>query len=196
MAELRAADIAPSELAELLSDAKPAAGETAWCWLEAPDAWALDKWPGLDGQITVQRAHRLPDREAAADFLRRASSGRVFAPSGELRWRVLPALGDHPVRVVFLGENWSGSSLNGLAARTELQGLVRSEETYPLWGQQTQATQDAWVELRIPHRLHYPVDVGGTDRGRIIVRLGVQLWKDRRGVVQLLRLCSLTPSVE
>jgi hypothetical protein len=196
MPELRAADMTPEDLAALLAEVGPPAGEPSWCWLEAPDGWVLDEWPGVAGPVSLQRANDVPRPEPLRALLPRVLAGRVFGPSGELRWRVLPALGSQPCRVTFLGDNWSGGRLAALPLRPELNGLTPAEESYPLWGQQTHATPGEWVELRIPHRLVYPVRGPAPGDGRVVVRLDVQLWKDSRGEVQFLRLCSLTPSLE
>ncbi len=194
MAELRASEVTPDELAALLTNTRPPNGETAWCWLEAPDGWVLERWNGSEGNVRVQAAHCLPREEPLGGFLPRVTAGRVFAPSGELRWRVLPALGSRTCRVVFLGDAWVG--LESLTLRPDLNGLTAVDESYPLWGQQTQATPEEWIELRIPHRLRYPVSCGAPGQGRIVAQLRVQLWKDRLGEVQFLRLRSLDTTVE
>lgn len=196
MVELRAADVTPAELIGLLRDAAPPAGETAWCWLEAADGWTLDFWPSTQGTVRVQAANRQPVAEKIEGFLPRVIAGRVFSPSGELRWRVLPALGERSCRVVFLGEPWGGAGIGSLQSRNELDGLTPVDRRYPLWGQQTHITPGEWIELRIPHRLRYPISSGTSGQGRVIATLRVQLWKNRRGEVQFLRLCSLDAMVE
>ncbi|MCL6502301.1 MAG: hypothetical protein K6T86_06410 [Pirellulales bacterium] len=196
MAELRAADLDAEQLHALLGKIAPPQGEPIWCWLEAPDCWVLDKWPGLAGDVVIQRAHGLPSQRALRDLLPRVTEGRVFGPSGELHWRVLPCLGGRSYRTVWLGEDWAGTGLAQLVASNELDGLTESQESYPLWGQKTPYTPEAWVDLRIPHRLYYPVHCDTPKQGRAIAHLHVQLWKDRRGEVQFLRLSSITSSVE
>jgi hypothetical protein len=107
----------------------------------------------------------------------------------------LPALGERSCRVVFLGD-WASAALEALPLREELAALSRDEATYPLWGQQTKHTPGEWIDLRIPHRLRYPVDAETPGQGRVIAKMKVEIWKDRRGEPQFIRLCDLTATWE
>lgn len=195
MTALRADDLTSPDLLRLLQELSPPAGEQVRCWLDAPDGWALDYWRGPDEIVRWNGAGRDPRDEPLKDVLQRVTQGRIFSPSGELRWRLLPALGERCCRVVFLGD-WASASLESLPLREELAPLSRHEATYPLWGQQTKQTPGEWIDLRIPHRLRYPVDANTPDRGRVIVKLKVEIWKDRRGEPQFIRLCDLTADWE
>lgn len=90
---IKAGDIAFTELPQLLQSSS--IPTEARCWLEAPDGWALDYWRGMEGTVSWNGAGRAPTEESLQDVLPRITTGRVFAPSGELKWRVMPALGDH-----------------------------------------------------------------------------------------------------
>lgn len=195
MSTLRAGDLTGPELLQLLQELTPPSGERVRCWLEAPDGWSLDNWPGFNGNVHWNGAGRDPRDEPLAEVLPRVTQGRIFSPSGELKWRVLPALGERCCRVVFLG-NWVCPSLERLPLRKELEDLKPEKAEYPLWGQQTRHTPGEWIELRIPHRFRYPVDAQTPEQGRLIVKMHVELWKDRRGEVQFLRFCDLTTSWE
>jgi hypothetical protein len=194
MSILRTDDLAARDLLALLQRLNPPAGENLRCWLDAPDGWALDYWPGWEGAVQWNGAGRAPSDEPLRDLLPRVTVGRIFAPSGELKWRRLPALGERCCRLVFLGEDWAPDSLAGLSKRDEeLERLSPPKEmTYPLWGQQTQSTPGEWIDLRIPHRLRYPVKTETPARGRLIANVTVQIWKDRRGEPQFIRLCDMT----
>lgn len=45
MTVLRANDLTPFDLQQLLERLTPSVSETMYCWLDAPDGWALDRWP-------------------------------------------------------------------------------------------------------------------------------------------------------
>jgi hypothetical protein len=195
MTILRAGDLAPANLLRLLEDLSPPAGEKVRCWLDAPDGWALDYWRGPSKTVLWNSAGRDPRDEPLQEMLPRVTLGRVFSPSGELKWRLLPALGERCCRVVFLGA-WASAALEALPLREELAALSREEATYPLWGQQTKHTPGEWIDLRIPHRLRYPVDAETPERGRVIAKVKVEIWNDNRGEPQFIRLCDLTASWE
>jgi hypothetical protein len=190
MSTLRANDLTPAELQQLLQELSPPSGESVYCWLEAFDGWALDNWPGFHGDVHWNGAGRDPRAESLPKVLPRVTDGRIFSASGELKWRVLPALDERCCRVVFLG-NWVCPSLERLPRRKELEELKPEKAEYPLWGQMTQHTPGVWIDLRIPHRLRYPVPAQTPPQGRVIVRMQVELWKDRRGEVHFLRFCDL-----
>lgn len=140
-------------------------------------------------------AGRDPSEEPLQAVVPRVITGRIFSASGELKWRVLPVLGQHCCRVVFL-DDWIFDSLETLPLRQELATLSRVEVTYPLWGQQTKQTPGEWIDLRIPHRLRYPVNASAPTQGRVIAKVIVEVWKDSRGEPQFIRLCDLTASRE
>lgn len=193
MTILRAGDLTPSELSELLQDLTPPAEEKVRCWLDAADGWALDYWTGPNGTVRWNGSGRDPSDAPLKDLLPRVTLGRIFAPSGELKWRLLPALGERCCRTVFLGSGWQSSRLEALLSPCEeLAALSRDEATYPLWGQQTPHTPGEWIDLRIPHRLRYPVDAQTPSQGRVIARVRVEVWKDSRGEPQLIRLCDMS----
>lgn len=195
MTVLRAGDLTPDDLRRLLSELTFPGGESIRCWLDGPDGWTLDYWPGLQGQVRWNGAGRDPSNQSVYHLLPRIVSGRIFSPSGELKWRVLPALGERPCRTVFLGD-WPLAVLELLPLRSQLNGLAREAAEYPLWGQMTPHTPSEWVDLRIPHRLRYPVQAETPKQGRIIAIVHVEIWKDRRGEPQFIRLCDLTARLE
>jgi hypothetical protein len=126
--------------------------------------------------------------------LPRAASGRLFAPDWELRWRVLPCLGERRCRAVYLGQqDWCPERLRP----RELNGLTPARGEAILWGQQTGRTPGEWVELRIPHRFRYPVPAAPAPAGgRLGVRAVLEVWSDGRGEPQLVRLCDLKSYTE
>lgn len=190
---LKASDLTPAGLLELIGALRLSAAERIRAWIEAPDGWALAYWPGLAGLLPWCGAGRSPRDVPAAEVLPRAYAGRLFAPSGELRWRVLPMLGERSCRTVFLGtEDWG---VHPLAARDELERrkLSPHRACHPLWGQQTRRTPGEWVELRIPHRFRYPVEAPAPAGGRVGVLTEVETWSDDRGEPHFMRLCDLRP---
>jgi hypothetical protein len=196
MTILKAGDLAPSELLRLLEELAPPPSEPVRCWLDAPDGWALDFWRNVAGTVCWNGAGRSPHSESLRDVLAGVTTGRVFASSGELKWRKLPALGQRCCRVVFLGSDWKSACLEALQPRNELAALTSEKITYPLWGQQTPYTPGEWIDLRIPHRLRYPVNAETPVRGRVIARVVVEIWKDACAEPQLVRLCDLTSEWE
>ncbi len=193
---LRAGDVLPAELPEMLAAWPVTDSRSAWIWLETADGFTLDYWPGQQGQVLWYRAERLPERVAVAQILTRTLSGRLFSAEGELRWRFLPMLGDRSVRAVFLGNAELGDRWEKLKPRSELEQLSPIKVEYQLWGQQTPETPGEWIELRIPHRFRYPVESTVPRSGRILAKLEVELWKDRGGRVQFVRLCRVFATQE
>ncbi len=193
---MRAGDLARDDLLQTLGELRFPAGERPCCWLDAPDGWTLDDWRGPTGIVCWNTAGREPRDEALGAVLPRVMSGRVFAPSGELRWRVLSALGKCCCRVVFLGDGWTSPRLESLSPRDDLTLLTRADATYPLWGQQTASTPGEWIDLRIPHRLRYPVNAAAPAGGRVIANVRVEIWSDRHGEPQFIRLCDLRTNLE
>ena len=156
-------------------------------WVEAADGWAFDWWQGMDGQLHWCSAGREPILHDASNCLARSTAGRLFSPDGELRWRVIPALGATCFRTVFLGEgDWSGDALRDCSEH--LEGLQSKQIRLYLWGQQTAAAEDEWIQLRIPHRFRYPVTSGS----RYLLAV-VEQWYDEVGEPHFMRICDLQP---
>lgn len=189
---LKAGDVARAELFELIRNVHVPAreSETARIWAESPDAWSFDYWPGMTGGLLWCAAHRSPEKRSALDSLAAAWSGRIFAPSGELRWRVIGSLGENCCRVVFLGnEDWVSERLGD---RSDLlQTLYATRQCYLLWGQQSEIAPEEWIELRIPHRFRYPYPECARR-----LRAVVELWRDAIGETHFARLCGLEPDRE
>ena len=193
---LRAGDLYPAELPEMLAAWPMGDSRSQWIWLETADGFSLDYWPGCQGQVLWYRAERLPERVSVAEVLTRTLSGRLFSSEGELRWRFLPMLGDRSIRAVFLGKAELGEHWEKLKPRPELEGLSPTIMEYQLWGQQTSETPGEWIELRIPHRFRYPVESGVPRSGRILAKLEVELWRDRTGRVHFVRFCRVFATQE
>ena len=189
---LKAAGLTQESFLALIANLRQSDADNfpGYVWLEAPDGWAFDWWDwssGLEGKLCWCGAGREPVEELARDCLARSIAGRLFAPSGELRWRTIPALGPSGWRTVFLGtDDWVHSALDDHSAT--LHGLQPHQDKFFLWGQQTTATPAEWVELRIPHRFRYPV--AGNPRS---VRVVVEQWRDETGEPHFVRLCGLEP---
>lgn len=186
---LKAADLTPSDLPDLIEGLGPSTAEVARrVWLEAADGWAFDWWPGLTHDLNWCGAGREPVAERAGDCLSRSTAGRLFAPDGELRWRVIPALGETCLRAVFLGAgDWVRDALQDNSGL--LADLRPRRDRYFLWGQQTKNTPGEWIELRIPHRFRYPVP--GNPQSVAAV---VEQWCDDAGEPHFFRLCDLEPA--
>lgn len=189
---LKTADLTQTDLRGLLDVLKVPEGDAAALriWAEAPDGWTLDYWPGLAGKLSWCGSGREPVAVEAGECITRTWAGRIFAPSGELRWRVIESLGDRCCRTVFLGNvDWAPGRLTD---RSEiLEPLSPRTERYILWGQQTDVSDNDWVELRIPHRFRYPID-----RLSPGVQAVVELWCDDAGDLHFMRLCDLEPYEE
>jgi hypothetical protein len=194
-ATLRAKDLAPPELQDLLAAVQAPAEQRLRVWLEGGSGWALWDWPGLGGRVPWCGAGRTPVELAVSERLADLSGGRLFAPAGELRWRVLPGLGKCCCRTVYLGESsWAPA---GLEEKPHLQGMKPRRERRLLWGQWTPRTRarngepDVWLELQIPHRLRYPVELPSPPAARVGVEAEVEVWSDMRGEPHFVRLCDL-----
>jgi len=185
---LKAADIQREALPGLLHDLADDSGNRKYrCWIEAPDGWTFDWWENLDGQLQWYQAGRLPMLISAQDAVQRATAGRVFAPDGEFRWRIIPSLGELSCRCVYLGQAESiGEPL--IDHSTELADLTSKRKRSLLWGQQTDVSPGEWIELRIPHRFRYPVD--GHPQG---VMIETEQWLDAARQPHFIRLCDLCP---
>lgn len=189
---LKAADLTTNQFLEVVEGLVPLTSNSVSrrIWLEAADGWAFDWWQGVEHSFRWYGAGRelIEDREGARDYLARSIAGRLFAPDGELRWRIVPALGDVGYRAIFLGKtDWVGSALDDCS--DSLTGLKPTQHRYFLWGKQTGATPEEWIELRIPHRFRYPVS--GNCRN---VKAVVEQWRDDIGELHFFRLCDLEPT--
>ena len=193
---LKAADLTPDDFLDLVSSpAQPNTGASCRrIWLEAADGWALDWWLGPEHELNWCGAGHEPVKERTRACLGRSMAGRLFAPDGELRWRVIPALGESCWRVVFLGNaDWVDAALKDHSH--DLSGLSPAREHFFLWGRQTERTPGEWLELRIPHRFRYPV----ADDRRIIhgnVQVEVEQWRDKVGEPHFCRLCDIVLTEE
>lgn len=187
---LNTADLKQHEFLDLVRNLDPPSATRRRIWLEAADGWAFSWWLGLDQDLIWCGASRDPCAEPAESCLSRSTAGRLFAPDGELRWRVIPALGNACWRTTFLGnDDWTRAALKDCS--DHLQGLTPKQLRYFLWGQQTAATSGEWIELRIPNRFCYPVD--GNPRQ---VRAVVEQWCDESGELHFQRLSDLEPAPE
>ena len=182
---LKTADLTRKQFLDLTTNLQLDTGsDLCYIWLEAPDGWALDRWNG-EGELRWYGAGRESTKKSAQDCLSCSTAGRLFAPSGELRWRTIPALGQSYWRTVFLGRvDWVGPVLEDHS--DTLNGLHSHQENFLLWGRQTSATPDEWVELRIPHRFRYPI-TDNPERVKVIV----EQWDDSTGAPHFIRLCGL-----
>ena len=136
-------------------------------------------WPEVPLLLAFTAAEaRFAPYRYDAGFLSQTDQGRIFGPSGELRWRQL-ATG---LRVVYLG--LSGVP-EGLVSYCEhLQHLRRAKRRLLLWGVRTDL-ENEWLEQQIPHRLVYPLDTAVQRRGR--VALVVEDWCDTAGIPRFSR---------
>ncbi len=184
---LKSADLNAAEKVSALIAGLPRPDrQPRWVWLAAPDGWTLDFLPSPEGSVRWYAAHARPKDVPLAEVLPRAEEGRVFDPSGELRFRRLPHPGGASIwRAVFLGdEEWFPDWGH---PQSELGGLRRTRTAYYLWGEQTPQTPREWVELQIPHRFDYPM----LDPNASRVTLEVELWCDPSGRVHFQRFCGL-----
>jgi hypothetical protein len=190
-ATLKAGDVLPAELLELVGQIRVT--EDVRIWVEGADGWALDYWAGPEAPVRWCAAGREADPLAGREVLARSQAGRIFAPSGELRWRCLPSPSPPRCRVVFLGEHdWLPGRL---AVRDEIErlDLTPAVDSAILWGQKTTASDGDWVELRVPHRFRYPVPDPGVDAGVPVgVRVWTEVWSDRWGEPHFIRLRDMT----
>ncbi len=60
MTILLAGDLTAAELQTLLQGLEIPDGQSARCWLDAPDGWALDYWRGWQGTVRWNQAAREP----------------------------------------------------------------------------------------------------------------------------------------
>ncbi|MDW8266675.1 MAG: hypothetical protein RMJ52_15235 [Gemmataceae bacterium] len=190
MVVLRANDLTLPELLALLG-----VWEAGRIWLDAPDGWSLAHWPGLANKLPWCRAGHDPGEVLAIEVVSRSTAGRLFDDHGELQWRKLLVLGESTWRTVYLGAE--RDSVASLPSRTELKGLEPKRSEHPLWGILTASSRrsgtvlDEWVELRIPHRFRYPVEVPTPRPMALAVKAIIETWRDNRGETHFMRLCDL-----
>lgn len=115
-------------------------------------------------------------------FLQATEQGRIFAPHGELRWRLL----GNSVGIVFLGDSGGPSLLTDASA--QLAGLTPRQRKILLWGVRTD-TKGEWLEQQVPQRFEYPIS--GTQFARGRVALVVEEWADAVGIPQFSRYHSV-----
>ena len=187
---LKTADLTQEQFLNLIENLQPNTAEYQfYIWMQAPDGWTLDQWD-YEGELHWCRAGREPIEEPARSCMSRSTTGRLFTPDGELRWRVIPALGNLCWRTVFLGNvDWVGTALEDYS--DTLNDLHSHRENILLWGRQTSETLDEWIELQIPHRFRHPI-TGNPERVKVIV----EKWGDDTGEPHFARLCALAPYEE
>lgn len=103
--------------------------------------------------------------EKQKSFLSDSEQGRIFSPSGELKWRCV----EEQMRVVYLGDQTFPDELDDHSL--EIQGMVeRQTSEVILWGVRTDK-KDEWIEQQIPHRFAYPISDSRYSRGRVAIEL-------------------------
>ena len=85
--------------------------------------------------------------------------------------------------------DWTGTALEDCS--DHLRGLAPKRKRYFLWGQRTATTPGEWIELRIPHRIRYPVE-----GNPLHVMAVAEQWCDGVGEPHFLRLSDLEPAPE
>jgi hypothetical protein len=196
MSVLYANDLTSQEWQHLVAEFRWPSSERGYCWLEAPEGWALNHWPTDNGKVFWHQAGRLPEPKSLEEIIPRLTGGRLFSPAGELKWRCLPVLGGRCYRTVFLGDEALANRLTSLEPLPVLATLIPREARHPLWGQQTAQTPGEWLDLRIPHRFAYPVNAHPPPQGRYITYLTVELWCTCRGEIHFVRLYDLSVEQE
>ncbi len=191
---LKASDLTQERFLEIVACLKKPTDDALRrrIWLEAADGWCLDWWDGLESNLRWCGAGREPiqGKQGSDAYLARSKSGRLFAPDGELRWRLMLGPGKSRWRTVFLGDaDWVGAGLDDYSSC--LTGLLPARCHYLLWGKQTAATPGEWVDLRIPHRFRYPLAA----ECRNVVAI-IEQWTDTSGEPHFIRLCDLQPTLE
>ncbi len=148
-------------------------GKAPFLWTAHPAAWRLEPWaPGLLEETTLE--------------------GRIFGPSGELRWRRLEVRRGACIRVVYLGQ----VVLPGDAPLKDQSARLGELERQParravLWGKLLPGAPDGpvWIEQKIPHRLRYGFVEPEAER----IALLREAWEAPDGTVQFWRFVDLVP---
>ncbi len=193
MNELWAADLNRERFLEIFNEFPSGGDIICRCWLDAPDGWALDYWNGITSRVDWNGAGRFRSPKTFRDVIEHTTNGRIFSPAAELKWRFLPALEPNCYRVVYLGSGFNPAFAPDLQNHSALLlNMTQEKKSYPLWGHSTHHTPDEWVELRIPHRLKYPVECPSPINGRISANIEVEIWKDAAGASHFIRLCQVT----
>lgn len=137
-------------------------------------------WPAPPLLMAFSPAEAVLDRfdPELLDRMGPTDQGRVFGPSGELRWRDLYGT----FRVVYLGEGPGPQGLEDFSG--ELAGVSPVTRTLFLWGERTD-TENEWLEQQVPHRFRYPIE--GTEYSRGRAALEVEDWVDAAGLPQFSR---------
>lgn len=116
----------------------------------------------------------------AEDFIP-AAEGRAFGPLGEVRWE--RAIGEVNVYTVLVLSEQE-PMLTGSWERVEYEAVSQKLYLLGAW----QPEEKAWIEVRLPHPLAYPLD-GPADS---MARLTAPAWEYRQnGMVQYIRLSGL-----
>lgn len=175
--QLLARDMPRSALVGLLMKHVWPEDDDPLLWVECPDTAELVPLGAEGGDGLVQRSF----------------AGRLFAASGELRWRTMRCANADGTReavdrVVFLGEACPRLSETLADHSSELENLTSERRTVALWGESVQGSvPPAWFETRIHCALHYPWD-GIPAR---FLWLEQEVWRDDAGEAVFVRLCRL-----
>ncbi len=116
-------------------------------------------------------------------FLAATDQGRIFSPSGELKWRRM----DDLMRTVYMGEQNLAPDLEDCSAKLK-EAPQRQTTQLILWGVRTDLEQ-VWIEQQTPHRFAYPFTRGRYSRGRLAIE--VENWCDSAGAPRFSRYCCL-----
>lgn len=116
-------------------------------------------------------------------FLAATDQGRVFSPSGELKWRKMGSL----FRTVYMGLQNLGPDLEDCTAQLEATPHKKMTQLL-LWGVRTDL-KPIWIEPKTPQRFAYPFTGGQYSRGRLAIE--VENWCDYAGAPRFSRYCRL-----
>lgn len=122
-------------------------------------------------------------------FFLQSDGGRIFWPTGELKWRKMD--GDS-LRTVYLGDDAPPEGLDDFSE--ELKYLSRSKPAdsdngrFILWGARTDK-ENEWIEQQVPHRFEYPMQTSKYSRGRVALK--TENWVDQSGYVRFSRYCDI-----
>ena len=119
-------------------------------------------------------------------FFLQSDGGRIFWPTGELKWRKMD--GDS-LRTVYLGDDAPPAGLENFSE--ELEALPETNPVagrFILWGARTNK-ENEWIEQQVPHRFEYPMQTSKYSRGRVALK--TENWVDRSGCVRFSRYCDI-----